>query len=150
VDLSDSGRRKADFVVRSGGGDRESQAEVAVDATQWHNWAVEWIPMRVIAHLDGRPWYTATPTSAFASGPVHLVLRLDWLPTGTDAVRPSTMSVAWVRSYATPGSTTDAAIVSSTDAASVTGAGVITTDSSGVAGATGSATVTGTGTEAGG
>jgi hypothetical protein len=152
MEMMDHTRQKTNVFLHYGKNNRQISGSVVADATQWHNWAVEWTPTRVTTYLDGRQWYTATRTSAFPSGPVHLGLRLDWLPTGTDAVRPSTMSVAWVRYYATPESTTDAPIVSSTQAASVTDAGadVITTDSNGVAGATGSATVTGTGTEAGG
>jgi len=94
----------------------------------------------------------ADPVEAVRAAAMRAIAQRGGLEATTLLARGVADEAAWVRYYATPESTTDAPIVSSTQAASVTDAGadVITTDSNGVAGATGSATVTGTGTEAGG
>ena len=96
---SDPKRQDTNFVLHYGADDRRLQDHVGVDATTWHNWAVEWSADRITAYLDGQKWYTTTRTSAFPPGPMHLVLRLDWFPNGNAAVGPSIMKVDRVRFY---------------------------------------------------
>jgi hypothetical protein len=98
VDIGDGARQKADFVLQDGDSD-PLHGQVAIDATRWHDWAVEWAPDHITAYVDGQEWYTTRDTDAFPPGPLHLALQLDWLPTAGDAVQPSTMSVDWVRYY---------------------------------------------------
>jgi hypothetical protein len=96
----DPRRLRTDIVVR-GADDRTLRDQVSADATDWHNWAVEWTPDRITAYLDGKVWYRVDRTSAFPAGPLRLALRLDWFP-GGGAPRRSTMDVDWVRYYAIP------------------------------------------------
>jgi hypothetical protein len=72
---------------------------VDVDATQWHNWAVEWTPKGITAYVDGNPWWHTDDTGVLPPGPMHLCVQLDWFPTSDGAVRPSEMQVDWVRQY---------------------------------------------------
>jgi hypothetical protein len=71
---------------------------VQVDATRWHNWAVEWTPTSVTTFLDGRKWYGTTDRAAQPPSPMHLCIQLDWFPRGGTA-QQSTMQVDWVREY---------------------------------------------------
>ena len=82
--------------------DSQVHGEVEVDATQWHNWAVEWTPQGVTTYVDGKPWYHTADTSILPPGPMHLCIQLDWFPGEGrgGGVRPSEMQVDWVRQYA--------------------------------------------------
>ena len=73
---------------------------VEVDATQWHNWAVEWTPKGVTTYVDGERWWHTDKADALPPGPMHLCIQLDWFPQKRDgAVKPSQMQVDWVRQY---------------------------------------------------
>ena len=104
MEIGDETRQKTDFFLHYGASDRQLHGEVAIDATQWHNWAVEWTPDHITAYVDGQEWYTTTRTDAFPPGPMHLTLQLDWFPKGDGTVAPSTMSADWVRYYPVDGS----------------------------------------------
>jgi hypothetical protein len=148
MENSDPTRQKTDFVLHHSGDSPHRQ--VTADATQWHNWAVEWSPERITAYLDGQEWFRTTRTSAFPPGAMHLVLRLDWFPTGGGTVQPSTMKVDWVRFYPIDGSGDSGTIVNSGDnaagatvnALTATQAGTAPTDGTGVTGGTDTASVT--------
>ena len=117
MEIGDETRQKTDFFLHYGGEDHQLHGQVAIDATQWHNWAVEWAPDHITAYVDGQEWYTTTRTDAFPPGPMHLTLQLDWFPKGGGAVAPSTMNADWVRYYPIDGSGVSGAITSSGDGA---------------------------------
>jgi hypothetical protein len=119
VDIGDGARQKVDFVLHDGDGD-PLHGQVAIDATRWHNWAVEWAPDHISAYVDGQEWYTTRDTEAFPPGPLHLALQLDWFPEAGDAVQPSTMSVDWVRYYPLAGDGTGAADIAGATASTTT------------------------------
>ena len=100
---SDPARRWVDAVVRDGRRPRPPSGGVAVDATQWHNWAVEWTPTQVVAFLDGRQWWRTDRADALPPGPMHLAVALD--PSTRPArgpVRTTTLQVDRVAQYAAP------------------------------------------------
>ena len=74
---------------------------VRVDATQWHNWAVEWTPERIVAYLDGREWFRTSEPEVLPPGPMHLAIQLDWFPGQAvdQDVQESTMEVDWIKQY---------------------------------------------------
>ena len=118
VDFMESGdetRQKTDFFLHYGASNNQLHGQVAIDATQWHNWAVEWAPDHITAYVDGQEWYTTRDTGAFPPGPMHLTLQLDWFPKGGGAVAPSTMSADWVRYYPIDGSGASGTITNSAD-----------------------------------
>jgi hypothetical protein len=118
VDFMESGdetRQKTDFFLHYGASNNQLHGQVAIDATQWHNWAVEWAPDHITAYVDGQEWYTTRDTAAFPPGPMHLTLQLDWFPKGGGAVAPSTMSADWVRYYPIDGSGASGTITNSAD-----------------------------------
>jgi beta-glucanase (GH16 family) len=81
---------------------RKIEGEVAVDGTEWHNWAVEWTPEGITAFLDGREWFRTTDQEVLPPRPMHLTIQLDWFPEqgDEDDVQESTMEVDWVKQYA--------------------------------------------------
>lgn len=70
---------------------------VRVDATQWHNYALEWTPTRITAYVDGVPYFTSTNTSHFPPGPMHMTIQLD--AAGYNVAGGAKMNVAWARQY---------------------------------------------------
>ena len=99
MELGDPARRTTDAFVHYGKDNRQVHGTVATDATQWHNWAVEWTPSSITTYLDGREWYRTTDGAVQPPGPMHLCIQLDWFPKG-GPVRQSTMQVDRVREYA--------------------------------------------------
>jgi len=98
MEIGDPARQKADVFLHHGPDDEQEHGQVQVDATRWHNWAVEWTPTSVTTFLDGRKWYGTTDRAAQPPGPMHLSIQLDWFPRG-GTVQQSTMQVDWVREY---------------------------------------------------
>ncbi|GEC17735.1 hypothetical protein PHY01_00180 [Pseudonocardia hydrocarbonoxydans] len=102
MEVSDPGRGTTGAFVHPGAGAAPAGAEVEVDGTAWHTWAVEWTPTSVTTYLDGAQWWRVDDPAVIPSGPMHLCLQLDWFPTGEGEVRESSMQVDWVRQYALP------------------------------------------------
>jgi beta-glucanase (GH16 family) len=102
MEISDHTRQQVDMFVHYGAQNAQTHARVTVDATQWHNWAVEWTPDHIAAFVDGKQWYRTTDPAVQPPGPMHLCIQLDWFPRGkTPAV--SNEHVAWVRQYPVAG-----------------------------------------------
>ena len=80
MEIGDPARQKADVFLHHGPDDEQEHGQVQVDATRWHNWAVEWTPTSVTTFLDGRKWYGTTDRAAQPPGPMHLCIQLDWFP----------------------------------------------------------------------
>ena len=103
MELTDPDRRTAQYFIHYGEDNRQEKDEVAVDATQWHNWAVEWTPTSVVAYLDGREWHRTTDLEKLPPRPMHLTIQLDWFPEGKGpATRDASMQVDWVKQYPLP------------------------------------------------
>jgi licheninase len=78
--------------------DHIDHAEIVIDATKWHSWAVEWTPDRVAGYVDGTQWFEITkriPRSA-----MHLCIQLDNF--GGDISKGGREIVDWVRQYPVP------------------------------------------------
>ena len=103
MEIGDETRQEVDFFLHYGEDNSQLHDQVAIDATQWHNWAVEWSPTQITGYVDGEPWFSTTQASALPPGPMHLTLQLDWFPKG-GSVQQSTMDVDWVRYYPIDGS----------------------------------------------
>jgi hypothetical protein len=102
MEMTDNTRQSTDLFLHYGAEDSQVHGEVKIDATQWHNWAVEWTPQGVTTYVDGKRWYHTADTSILPPGPMHLCIQLDWFPGEGHGggVRPSEMQVDWVRQYA--------------------------------------------------
>ena len=58
MENSDPTRQSTEMFVHYGDEDTQLHGDVDVDATQWHNWAVEWAPDHITAFLDGKQWWS--------------------------------------------------------------------------------------------
>ena len=101
MEMMDHTRQETHVFLHYGKKNRQLSGKVRADATQWHNWAVEWTPTHVATFLDGEQWWRTERADTFPPGPMHLCIQLDWFPgSGRGSVQPSTMQVDWVRQYA--------------------------------------------------
>jgi hypothetical protein len=103
MEMLDHTRQVTDIFIHYGEDNSQVNGKVEIDATEWHNWAVEWTPEAITAYVDGEEWYRTTDTSIFPPGPMHLCVQLDWFPEG-DSPQESYMYVDWVRQYSLDGS----------------------------------------------
>jgi len=100
MEMTDHTRQSTNVFLHHGADNAQEHGTVAIDATQWHNWAVEWTPKGVTTYVDGERWWHTDKADALPPGPMHLCIQLDWFPQKRDgAVKPSQMQVDWVRQY---------------------------------------------------
>ncbi|GAA4695091.1 hypothetical protein GCM10023215_35980 [Pseudonocardia yuanmonensis] len=98
MEMSDPDRQSTDMFLHYGSDNSQLHGSVEIDATQWHNWAVEWTPDHIAAFVDGEEWWRTEDRKTLPPGPMHLTIQLDWFPHGGE-VRESRMEVDWVRQY---------------------------------------------------
>jgi beta-glucanase (GH16 family) len=103
MENSDPTRQSTEMFVHYGNEDHKLNGAVTADATQWHNWAVEWSPDHITAFLDGKEWWSTTKAATQPPGPMHMTVQLD-LFRNPGGLKPSTMQVDWVRYYPITGS----------------------------------------------
>ena len=77
-------------------GELNFHANVTVDATQWHSWAVQWQPDGIVGYVDGEPWFETSANIPIT--PMHLAMQLDNF--GGDINAGGRLQVDWVRQYA--------------------------------------------------
>jgi hypothetical protein len=99
MEMSDHTRQTTETFLHYGSSNSQKSGKVAIDATQWHNWAVEWTPDHITTFVDGKQWWTTKDTGILPPGPMHLCIQLDWFPKGGSA-KQSQMQVDWVKQYA--------------------------------------------------
>ena len=100
MEMTDHTRQSTNVFLHHGEDNAQEHGTVEIDATQWHNWAVEWTPKGVTTYVDGEQWWHTDKADALPPGPMHLCIQLDWFPQKRDgAVKPSQMQVDWVRQY---------------------------------------------------
>ena len=101
MEMMDHTRQKTHVFLHYGKSNKTVSGSVVADATQWHNWAVEWTPTHIATYLDSKEWWRTERTEIFPPRPMHLCVQLDWFPEdGDDPVKTSTMHVDWVKQYA--------------------------------------------------
>ncbi|MBC3189522.1 glycoside hydrolase family 16 protein [Pseudonocardia sp. C8] len=97
AEIMDPDRKKVELFLHYGADNSQVHGEVEVDATEWHNYAVEWTPEAMTAFVDGREWWKSEDTSIFPPGPMHLTLQLDWFPKGDSET--GQVHYDWVRMW---------------------------------------------------
>lgn len=91
------------FFLHYGCDNRQIRAAIPNDTTRWHNYAVEWTAGGITGYLDGRPWFSHRDPAHLPPRPMHATIQLDYFPEdGTGPLRPTWMSVDWIRQYAAP------------------------------------------------
>jgi hypothetical protein len=93
-----SASSNVDFFLHYSSSNKQKDAEKALDLTQWHNYAVEWVDGRITGYIDGQQWFQSTDRSTLPPGPMHLAVQLDYFPNG-GSPKPSEMDVDYVRIY---------------------------------------------------
>jgi licheninase len=104
MEMMDHTRQTTNLFLHYGEDNDQVGGEVQIDATQWHNWAVEWAPTHVAAYVDGKEWWRTENTDILPPRAMHLCVQLDWFPEdGAGEVQESQMHVDWVKQYLLPG-----------------------------------------------
>jgi hypothetical protein len=128
MEISDGARKKVEGFLHFGEDNSQTHGEVALDATQWHAFAVEWTPEKITYFADGEPWFTDTERSHNPPGPMHLTVQLDYF--GGDASGGAEMNVDWVRQWPLEGATTETSPAGSAAGGARDGAGDTTSGDS--------------------
>ena len=102
MEMMDPARQKTNAFFHYGADNSQVEGSVEIDATQWHNWALEWTPDRIPAYVDGEKWFETTEQKVQPPGPMHLCIQLDWFPKGGSG-KETQMQVDWVRQYTLDG-----------------------------------------------
>ena len=97
MEISDPSRQNTQMFLHYGHDNQQVQGSVDVDATQWHDWAVEWTPASVTAYVDGKQWWSTTQVDILPPGPMHLCIQLDNF--GGTKMAKSALEVEWVKEY---------------------------------------------------
>ena len=100
MEIWDPARQEVEYNLHYGPDNAWEHAVLAIDATAWHSWAVEWTPEHVTAYVDGNPWWTSTDPATFPPGPMHLCIQLDDF--GGDTSQGGRQNVDWARQYPWP------------------------------------------------
>ncbi len=104
-------RDQAHFVLHSGAdGDTLDGSHMVGDFSQWHTFAVDWLPDHITWYVDGRAEFTVTDRTRIPGTPMHLAIQLDqgpvkdWMP-APDATTPAQvrLQVDWVHVYSWAG-----------------------------------------------
>jgi hypothetical protein len=97
MEISDPSRQNTQMFLHYGQDNQQVQGSVDIDATQWHDWAVEWTPTGVTAYVDGKEWWSTKQVDILPPGPMHLCIQLDNFSGGN--MKKTTMEVDWVKEY---------------------------------------------------
>jgi beta-glucanase (GH16 family) len=101
-------RSETHTIVHYGEDNSQVGKSIRGDFTQWHNYAVEWLPDRVVFYIDGQEVFRTTDPEQIPPRPMHLAMQQDigpygddWIP-ARDETSPETLDfqVDWVRIYA--------------------------------------------------
>jgi beta-glucanase (GH16 family) len=103
-------RDRAHFIVHfpgPGGSDKVYGSYAEDDFSQWHTFAVDWLPDRIVFFVDGVERLRVTDRNIIPKKPMHLAIQFDqgpkkdWIQ-APDATTPAAFSlqVDWVRVYA--------------------------------------------------
>jgi hypothetical protein len=95
AEILDPARQVVNFFLHYGS--RQTSAQINIDATQWHSWAVEWTATAVTGYVDGNEWFRDTSVSHLPDGPMSLCLQLDNF--GGDISAGGRMDFDWARQY---------------------------------------------------
>ncbi|MBO4241548.1 MULTISPECIES: glycoside hydrolase family 16 protein [Pseudonocardia] len=101
-------RDETHTIVHYGEDNSQVGKTVRGDFTQWHTFAVEWLPDRVVFYIDGAEVFRTTDPEQIPPRSMHLAMQQDigpygddWIP-APDATTPDSLDfqVDWVRIYA--------------------------------------------------
>jgi beta-glucanase (GH16 family) len=102
-------RTEAHFVIHFSPQNKTAGSKVTGDFSQWHTFAMEWLPNRITWFVDGVKQFETVDKNVIPKVPMHLTIQLDmgpfeeWIP-AADATTPAEVSlwVDWVKIFAAP------------------------------------------------
>lgn len=97
MEITDPARQYVDGFLHYGPDNDLEQGGIAIDAAQWHAWAVEWTPERLTFFVDGQPWWETTNAAHLPPRAMHLAIQLDNF--GGDTSQGGQTLVDWARQY---------------------------------------------------
>jgi beta-glucanase (GH16 family) len=102
-------RDAAHFVLHWGQKNNITGGRVDADFSQWHTFAMEWLPDRITWYVDGVKQYENRDKAVIPNNPMHLTIQLDmgplkdWLPPIDETTPPEvSLEVDWVRIFKMP------------------------------------------------
>ena len=100
-------RSMAHFVIHFSPQNKLAGTKMPGDYSQWHTFAMDWLPDRITWYVDGIKRFETTDRNVIPKVPMHLAVQLDMGPyeewiLAPDATTPPEVSleVDWVRIYA--------------------------------------------------
>jgi beta-glucanase (GH16 family) len=107
MEVPDEGRSEAHFVIHYSTQNKLAGTQIAGDFSQWHTFAMDWLPNRITWYVDGVKQFETTDRNVIPRSPMHLAIQLDmgpfeeWIP-APDETTPAEvrLEVDWVRVYA--------------------------------------------------
>ena len=107
MEVPDEGRSEAHFVIHYSTQNKLAGTQVAGDFSQWHTFAMDWLPNRITWYVDGVKQFETTDRNVIPRSSMHLAIQLDmgpfeeWIP-APDETTPAEvdLEVDWVRVYA--------------------------------------------------
>jgi beta-glucanase (GH16 family) len=102
-------RSEAHFVIHFTAQNKQAGSKVSGDFSQWHTFAMEWLPDRITWFVDGVKQFETFDKNVIPKVPMHMTIQLDmgpfeeWIP-APDATTPAELSleVDWVKIFAAP------------------------------------------------
>jgi beta-glucanase (GH16 family) len=102
-------RSQAHFVIHYSGQNKLAGNKISGDFSQWHTFAMDWLPNRITWYVDGVKQFETTDRNVIPKVPMHMTIQLDmgpfeeWIP-APDATTPEEVSleVDWVKVFAAP------------------------------------------------
>jgi licheninase len=99
-------RTEYSFNLHYGAGNSQNGVKVLGDFTQWHNYAVEWMPDHVAGFIDGQEVFHTTDRQQIPPRSMHLTMQQDigpydnWIPPRDASTPPEVrFQIDWVRIY---------------------------------------------------
>jgi beta-glucanase (GH16 family) len=100
-------RSQAHFVIHYSAQNKLAGNKVGGDFSQWHTFAMDWLPNRITWYVDGVKQFETTDRNVIPTSSMHLAIQLDMGPfeewiLAPDETTPAEVSleVDWVRVYA--------------------------------------------------
>jgi beta-glucanase (GH16 family) len=100
-------RTQAHFVIHYSPQNKLAGTKVSGDFSQWHTFAMDWLPNRITWYVDGVKQFETTDRNVIPTSSMHLAIQLDmgpfeeWIPAADETTPPEvSLEVDWVRVYA--------------------------------------------------
>ncbi|GAA5115591.1 glycoside hydrolase family 16 protein [Pseudonocardia adelaidensis] len=100
-------RTQAHFVIHYSAQNKLAGSKVSGDFSQWHTFAMDWLPDRITWYVDGVKQFETTDRNVIPTSRMHLAIQLDmgpyeeWILAPDETTPPEvSLEVDWVRVYA--------------------------------------------------